>query len=495
MGPIPSKMRSHWTCHAARKEIRMALCTSTSRSAHHPLPATKRFSYLLEQAVLSLIHTIAVQSSQHQEALPQYPLELSDVSAPAASPAYGFETVASPEPSLELNPPSLFSTPASDTLDLDPRLRDYTPSSVALLDPDKTVKDEFFSIIPHVAGSEEGPPSPSLMHDIRQTNIPVTNDVEDPPLLGSQGAPNAMAEMNATTAHNLLCTELAKIQSPNLEGNINYDHRRRKGRGSFGDVYMGKRVGTATGDFVCVKELSTVVTISESGPWKRFLRLLKREVKIWHGLEHRNVVKFIGWTSKVCEDTLTVCLISAWCSDGNVKEYLAKQTDADRRGLVYDVSQGLVYLHSQGVIHGDIKPANIVVSTETKAVARLCDFGLSSILDDATTRAHTSTIAGTPRYASPELFSVISIERNEASDIWAFGCTATEILTNKPPFHWIKRDIQIPSVIDTQLPYAGMDQDDFGMVLSLCFEREPEKRPDILELTWRLRRVYPLNRY
>ncbi|KAF8319573.1 uncharacterized protein EI90DRAFT_3081841 [Cantharellus anzutake] len=155
---------------------------------------------------------------------------------------------------------------------------------------------------------------------------------QDWPSLG-QHAPNATQEMNAMTAHKLLCAELAKIQSPNLEGKIDYDHRRRKGRGSFGDVYMGKYVGTAA-DVVCVKELSTAVNLVELGPWERFLRLLKREVKIWHGLEHRNVVKFIGWTSRAFEDTLTVCLISTWCSDGNVKEYLAKHPEADRQGLV-----------------------------------------------------------------------------------------------------------------------------------------------------------------
>ncbi|KAF8342118.1 uncharacterized protein EI90DRAFT_3032174 [Cantharellus anzutake] len=132
---------------------------------------------------------------------------------------------------------------------------------------------------------------------------------QDLPSLG-QHAPNAMQEMNATTAH-----------------------KRRKGRGSFGDVYMGKYVGTAA-DVVCVKELSTAVNLVELGPWERFLRLLKREVKIWHGLEHRNVVKFIGWTSRAFEDTLTVCLISTWCGDGNVKEYLAKHPEADRQGLV-----------------------------------------------------------------------------------------------------------------------------------------------------------------
>ncbi|KAF8338071.1 kinase-like domain-containing protein, partial [Cantharellus anzutake] len=171
-----------------------------------------------------------------------------------------------------------------------------------------------------------------------------------------------------------------------------------------------------------------------------FGQVLPREVKIWHGLDHQNVVKFIGWTSRVCEDTLTVCLVSAWCDGGNVKEYLRNHEGANRRRLVCDVGRGLVYLHFKHIIHGDIKPENIVVSYAAGGgvVALLCDFGLSSILSDITTHPHISSITGTLRYAPPELFSVTSMQRNEASDIWAFGCTATEVgppLVDPKQFH------------------------------------------------------------
>ncbi|KAF8338070.1 uncharacterized protein EI90DRAFT_2537240 [Cantharellus anzutake] len=80
---------------------------------------------------------------------------------------------------------------------------------------------------------------------------------------------NATARMDATTAHDMLCAEFAKAQSSNLDGNIDYDLRRRKGRGAFGDVYKGKYAAS----FVCVKVLSTRVTALEPERWKKFLRV------------------------------------------------------------------------------------------------------------------------------------------------------------------------------------------------------------------------------
>ena len=64
------------------------------------------------------------------------------------------------------------------------------------------------------------------------------------------------------------------------------------------------------------------------------LQVLKREVKIWRGLDHPNVVRFIGWMSDEGEGEISVSLISSWCDGGNVKDYLREHSSADRHGLV-----------------------------------------------------------------------------------------------------------------------------------------------------------------
>ena len=111
---------------------------------------------------------------------------------------------------------------------------------------------------------------------------------------------------------------------------------------------------------------------------------------------------------------------------------------------IKDVCQGLAYLHSQGIVHGDIKPVstrlcqpfrtllliidfgqvNIVVDT---GLARLCDFGLSSLLDDISTYTQSTSTGGTTRFLSPELMTGVLEARNEGSDVWAFGCASGEV--------------------------------------------------------------------
>ena len=61
-------------------------------------------------------------------------------------------------------------------------------------------------------------------------------------------------------------------------------------------------------------------------------------------------------------------------------------------------------------------------------VAKLCDFGLSSLLSDLSTFAQSSSKFGTQRFTSPELWDdTVETERNERSDVWAFGCTSGEV--------------------------------------------------------------------
>ena len=64
---------------------------------------------------------------------------------------------------------------------------------------------------------------------------------------------------------------------------------------------------------------------------------------------------------------------------------------------------------------------------EGTGLVRLCDFGLSSLLDDLSTYTQSSSVLGTLRFTSPELLTEAAGVRNEKSDIWAFGCAAGEV--------------------------------------------------------------------
>lgn len=91
------------------------------------------------------------------------------------------------------------------------------------------------------------------------------------------------------------------------------------------------------------------------------------------------------------------------------------------------VLHGILYLHEQGVIHRDIKGANILTTKE--GLVKLADFGVAS----RTTGLSESSVVGTPYWMAPEVIELSGA--TTASDIWSLGCTVIELLEGKPPYH------------------------------------------------------------
>lgn len=90
------------------------------------------------------------------------------------------------------------------------------------------------------------------------------------------------------------------------------------------------------------------------------------------------------------------------------------------------VLQGLLYLHEQGVIHRDIKGANILTTKD--GLVKLADFGVAT-----KSNVGESSVVGTPYWMSPEIIQLSGA--TTASDIWSLGCTVIELLDGKPPYH------------------------------------------------------------
>ncbi|KAF8334303.1 kinase-like domain-containing protein [Cantharellus anzutake] len=196
---------------------------------------------------------------------------------------------------------------------------------------------------------------------------------------------------------------------------------------------------------------------------------LASDVMEWSQLKHPHVVRLHGWISYVSKENPCPGLVPSWSDGGNIRSFLGGTHDFPSRwALIRGIADGLHHLHLQEIVHGDIQPENIVLSRDGKP--QLCDFGLLCIISE------TSTPIVNPnswRYSAPELRTTPDFFRNRESDVWAFGCTAMEILLNTPPYSGVEgTELFLP----TGPPFA--DPTD-GEILMPCLETLPHARTDM----------------
>ncbi|KAE9402923.1 kinase-like protein, partial [Gymnopus androsaceus JB14] len=180
--------------------------------------------------------------------------------------------------------------------------------------------------------------------------------------------------------------------------------------------------------------------ISGKGRRKQLFKEFSQEALVWSQLEHPNVLPFLGTNMDLFPDTY--CLVSPWCSHGNVMIYLSTHPEANKTGIILDILQGLEYLHTRNppVVHGDLKGANILVSDLGQCC--LADFGLAGMMSTLQTPASTGHgTNGSIRWMAPELFDyTTSSKLSTSTDMYSLGCT---IITGSPPFSEVKPDIAV----------------------------------------------------
>ncbi|KAJ7176728.1 kinase-like domain-containing protein [Mycena filopes] len=260
---------------------------------------------------------------------------------------------------------------------------------------------------------------------------------------------------------------------------------RQVAAGGFGDIWRG----LVCGQSVCVK----IVRLFEDSDIQALLNAFGREALVWRQLCHPNVLPFFGLY--YLEGRL--CLVSPWMERGNIIQYFKKEEPHIGRRvlLIMDVALGLEYLHSQHIIHGDLKAINVLVTPSHRAC--ICDFGLSSIADvtlQLTQSTTSTTQQGTERYCAPELLRPIGPSRKDfASDVYAFACVCYEILTEKVPFHEEQNNmavlLRVLEGARPSQPVSCMDSpylDNLWQLIESCWQQKPQDRPTAVQIVQRL---------
>ncbi|KZV86120.1 WD40 repeat-like protein [Exidia glandulosa HHB12029] len=153
--------------------------------------------------------------------------------------------------------------------------------------------------------------------------------------------------------------------------------------------------------------------------------------------------------------------------------------------LLADAMTGLKFLHENLIVHGDIKGGNVLVSDD--GVARLCDFGLSRLLEQSQSTTHTGA-KGTLRFMAPELVLEDDARHTYSSDIWTCGCLCIEVWSDKKPYHTKTRDQQVILALSRAEPPARPSNmsDVIWTGVEACCSFDPKRRPQPLHLVTRI---------
>jgi len=193
-------------------------------------------------------------------------------------------------------------------------------------------------------------------------------------------------------------------------------------------------------------------------------------------------------------------MVCPWYPHGSIRNYIIKKTNhvslSHRLRLLRDVAAGLAYLHSQGIVHGDLTGSNVLIDCEERA--RLCDFGLSSVMEELTGSSYyTSNLGGAVRWAAPEVYQY-DFERSQlgtiispATDVYSFGSVALEVLSGEVPYQYLRSDgqvlLELSKGIRPRRPSSACITDFLWDFISDCWHMQPDARPSMIDISQRMR--------
>ncbi|CAK7230862.1 hypothetical protein SBRCBS47491_007732 [Sporothrix bragantina] len=258
-----------------------------------------------------------------------------------------------------------------------------------------------------------------------------------------------------------------------------YELQELIGKGSYGRVYKAKDLNST--QLVAVKiidiEESDTLDPKRADTYSEFLKEISA-LKLLRDGGAKNVNYFL--------DALPVAqsmwMITEYCAGGSVATLMRPTSPGGLQEkwiipILREVAEAIYWVHRQGIIHRDIKCANVLV-TEAGGV-QLCDFGVAGVIE--TKFDKRSTVIGTPHWMAPEMFDFSASYGTEV-DIWAFGSMVFEIASGLPPnvvqgvtYH------QLGNYLKTHTPrlegekYSPQLKD----LVAFCLADDPTQRPPI----------------
>ncbi|KAI0070864.1 hypothetical protein K474DRAFT_1607894 [Panus rudis PR-1116 ss-1] len=250
------------------------------------------------------------------------------------------------------------------------------------------------------------------------------------------------------------------------------DREEKIGIGFFSDVYRGR----------WRDRVVAIKVLAETTPRQLFVH----EVSIWKTLKHPNVLELLGASSTTADPPWF--FVSPYYKHGSLVRYLkgfeAGMEGVDVLKMIHEIAKGMAYLHTKGILHGDLKGANILVDDRGHCV--ISDFGQSEMKSEAYRISGTPLPHGTLRWQAPELMAGQS-PLTQQVDVYAFAILCVEILT-KGGLPWPMADddavrhFVLKENMRPEIPLGRAWSLQLKEILTLAWHRIPSNRPSFSKI-------------
>ena len=193
--------------------------------------------------------------------------------------------------------------------------------------------------------------------------------------------------------------------------------------GEGGMAFVYKALDKELQRYVAIKTLKPSYVGQES-----FVERFKREAQVASNINNPNIVQIFDWG---IEDV--PYFVMEYVEGNSLTQILAKKKQLSISDVIYigsRVANGLHAAHSNGLVHRDIKPGNILITSEGRV--KVTDFGIVAIQNESSDITKTGSVLGTATYISPEQAKGEPVSRQ--SDLYSLGIVLYELLLGKPPF-------------------------------------------------------------